>query len=60
MGLEENQAKSRCDHNRFGAALRVEFAEDSIDVEFDGMFADAKFARNLFVRFAFGEQAQDL
>lgn len=50
---EGDQAKACGTRHRFGARVGVQFAEDRVHVELDGVAADAEAAGNLPVRQAF-------
>jgi hypothetical protein len=56
--LEGDEAEAGGLDDGFGAALGVEFAEDGVDVEFDGMVADVEAKGDGFVRQSFSEQVE--
>jgi hypothetical protein len=56
--LEGNKTEASGLYHRLGAALGVEFAEDGVDVEFDGVVADVEAEGNSLVGQPFGQQAQ--
>ena len=47
--LQEDQSKTRGVGAGFGAALGSQFAQNRVNVEFDGMFADAQPGSDRFV-----------